>query len=95
MVVVRSAFVVASIALPSTAFAEVSDKAPTIAYHWLFALPLAVALFMAGAFRWWLGVLLIIVPVFVILGSIDLTFDPHVGRALLQTHRRYPRRNCT
>ena len=70
------------LAAPSVALAEVSDKAATIPQHWALAVPVAVVLFLAPRFRWWLGVVLAIVPAFLLLGSIDLTFDPHLGPAL-------------
>jgi hypothetical protein len=54
----------------SVASAEVSDKAATIPQDWLLALPLAAVLFLAASFRWWLGAVLAVVPVFILLGSL-------------------------
>jgi hypothetical protein len=68
----------------SVASAEVSDKAATISQHWLLAIPLAAILFVAASFRWWLGAVLAVVPVFILLGSIDMTFDEYIGPALWQ-----------
>ena len=70
------------LAAPTVALAEVSDKASTIPQHWFLAIPIAAVLFLAPRIRWWLGVVLAIVPAFLILGSIDLTFDPDLGPAL-------------
>lgn len=70
------------IAGASVASAEVSDKAVTIPQHWLLALPLAAVLFLAASFRWWLGAVLAVVPVFILLGSLDMTFDEYIGPAL-------------
>jgi hypothetical protein len=70
------------IAGASVASAEVSDKAASIPQHWLLALPLAAILFLAASFRWWLGAVLAVVPVFILLGSIDMTFDKYIGPAL-------------
>jgi len=67
----------------SIASAEVSDKAATIPQHWLLAIPLAAVLFLVARFRWRLGALLAVVPALVLWASYDLTFDGHVGSALL------------
>ncbi len=83
MQTLRSILVLLLIAIiPASALAEVSDKAPTIPRHWVIAIPIAAVLFAAGSHRWWLGALLAVVPIFILLGSIDMTFDQYVGPAL-------------
>lgn len=64
------------------ALAEVSDKAATMSQHWYVAVPLTIALYFAGRFRWWLGAFLGILPTFLLIGAIEMALDPHVGRGL-------------
>jgi hypothetical protein len=70
------------VAAPAVSFAEVSDKAATIPQDWALAVPIAAILFLAAGLRWWLGVVLAVVPAFMLLGSIDMTFDQCIGPAL-------------
>jgi len=64
------------------AFAEVSDKMPSIPQLWLQGGVLAALLFGFGRLRLWTAGLAIILACFLAVGSYDMVNDEHVGRAI-------------
>ena len=69
--------------MPSAALAEVSDKMPSIAQILVQSVAVSVALFVAGWFRWWLGVVLSPVFVLLVVGTISLWNEVGMREALL------------
>ena len=63
--------------------AEVSDKMPTIADHWRFAIPAAIIGFLIASYRWQLGVAFLLVPLLMFDGIVYLFFFDTVGRGLM------------
>lgn len=63
--------------------AEVSDKMPTIADHWFFAIPAAIVAFLVGRYRWQLGVVFLLVPILMFDGIVYLFFFDTVGSGLI------------
>jgi hypothetical protein len=74
------AFVAFATALP--AFAEVSDKMPSIWQLWLQGGVIAVLLFALGRIRLWTAAIAVAVAFFIAFGSYDMVNDEHVGRAV-------------
>lgn len=71
-------------AVPSPAFAEVSDKVSSIPEHWILALPVAAIMLVASRWRWWLALPLALPLVVLIWAGLELPSEPYIGPALLQ-----------
>lgn len=70
---------------PRTAFAEVSDKFPSTAEHWLIALAASIVVLLAARWRWWTVVPLAFLLVAVVWTDASLlSTDRDLGTALLQ-----------
>ena len=70
--------------VPSVAFAEVSDKMPSITEIIIKGIVIAVVVFFAGRFKWWLGVLLLPITVLFVVGAISLWNEVGMREALLK-----------
>lgn len=70
--------------IPSVAIAEVSDKMPSISNIVLQGSIIAVFIFFAGRFRWWLGILLSPVFILFVVGTISLWNEEGMREALLK-----------
>jgi len=68
---------------PTILFAEVSDKVPPIDQILSQGITIAAALFLAGYFRWWLGVLGLAIFSFSVMGTISLWNEIVLREALL------------
>jgi hypothetical protein len=78
-----------SLLFPSLAFAEVSDKMPSILVILLQGLVTAALLFALSRFRWWLVVPGVLVSAFFIVGTIELWREVPMREALL--HEQGPK----
>ena len=70
--------------LPLEAFAEVSDKMPSITEIILKGIVIAVVVFMAGRLKWWLGLIALPVAVLFLIGTISLWHEVGMREALLK-----------
>ena len=70
-------------AIPSLAFAEVSDKMPTNTRIWIKSLIMNWVGFFAVMFRLWSRILYSLITVFFCIGTYGLISDPYVGPAVL------------
>jgi len=70
--------------LPSVAFAEVSDKMPSIPEIMIKGIVIAVVVFVAGRFKWWLGLVLLPIAVLFVVGAISLWNEAGMREALLK-----------
>jgi len=68
---------------PTILFAEVSDKLPPIDQILSQGITIATAVFLAGYFRWWLGVLCLAIFAFSVMGTISLWNETALREALL------------
>jgi len=68
---------------PTILFAEVSDKMPPVDQILAQGITIAAALFLAGYFRWWLGVLGLAIFTFSVMGTISLWSEAALREALL------------
>ena len=69
--------------LPVVAYAEVSDKLPSMAKLWTQAILLGGLSFGASYIRWWLPLIFIPFSFIYGWGSAAIVTDPHVGPAVL------------
>lgn len=69
--------------LPVVAYAEVSDKLPTIPSLWTHAIILGGLSFLASYIRWWVPLLFLPVSFVFGTGSAAIVTDPHVGPAVI------------
>ena len=68
---------------PLPAFAEVSDKVASIPQLWITAAVAGVVAFLAGGYRFTLGLILLPVSAFLILAGLEPVRDPFVGPAVV------------
>ncbi len=68
---------------PTILFAEVSDKMPPIDQILAQGITIATAVFLAGYFRWWLGMLCLAIFAFSVMGTISLWNETALREALL------------
>ena len=76
-------FAIIIVVLPAVAFAEVSDKFPTVAENWLKAMPVGAIVFFGGYFRWWVGALLGVAPLLMLWGAVYLMLIDLIGAGLI------------
>lgn len=70
--------------VPSAAFAEVSDKMPSITSIFIQGTAIAAILFVVGKFRWWLGVLFSPVVILFVISAISLWNEVGMRETLLK-----------
>lgn len=70
--------------LPIAAWAEVSDKVPSIGFLLGQAAIFTVIAFVAARYRWWLALVGLAWGLMMLWGSFDLLSDPFLGPALRQ-----------
>ena len=76
--------------LPLPAFAEVSDKVASIPQLWITAAVAGSVAFLAGRYRFVLGVVLFPISLLLILSVLEPVLDPFVGPAIvLEQGRSY------
>jgi len=68
---------------PSISMAEVSDKIPSVQSALISGLLVGGGLFFIARFRWWLGVLLLPIPLIIIAESISLWNERVMQKAIL------------
>lgn len=68
--------------LPSSAFAEVSDKVPSIARLWIQGLIVGIAGFFAARYRIWVGLVICLISFFICVATYEVLSDPFVGPAI-------------
>jgi len=68
---------------PTILFAEVSDKLPPIDQVLSQGITIATAVFLAGYFRWWLGITCLAIFAFSVMGTISLWNETALREALL------------
>ena len=68
---------------PASAFAEVSDKMPSITRIWIEGAIVGVIGFFLARYRIWAGLIFGLVTFFFCIGTYDLTSDPYVGPAII------------
>jgi hypothetical protein len=68
--------------LPELAFAEVSDKVPSISNLWIMGFSLGIIGFFLSRYRIWAGILIGLVSIFFCLAYYDVISDPFVGPAI-------------
>lgn len=69
--------------LPSTVFAEVSDKLPSISIILFSSILIGAGLFWSGQFHWLFGVLLLPIPILVLSESFSLWDEMDMRNAIL------------
>lgn len=70
--------------LPISAWAEVSDKVPSIGFLLGQAAVFAAIAFVSARYRWWLALVGLAWGLMMLWGSVDLLSDPFLGQALRQ-----------
>jgi hypothetical protein len=73
----------AVIFFPASAFAEVSDKMPSITRIWVQGAIVGGIGFLLACYRIWAGLIFGLVTVFFCIGTYDLISDPYVGPAII------------
>lgn len=74
--------------IPSTASAEVSDKALSIGDQWIIALPIAALALLLGCWRWWMTFPLGVLIGLAIFAEMEFLSDSFIRSALLQEQRQ-------
>lgn len=69
--------------IPSVAFAEVSDKVPSISIVLILGLLIGSGLILLGLFRWWLNVLLMPIAILLIAENISLWNETAMRESLI------------
>ena len=70
--------------VPSAAFAEVSDKMPSVPIILVLGFLIGAGIFFLARFRWWLGVVLSPIPLLFIAESISIWNEMPMREALLR-----------
>ena len=70
----------------SPGFAEVSDKILSVPGMWVQAVLIGCVAIVAGRFRWWLGLPLMILPVVIALSTFGLRHTPGLGADIIKEH---------
>lgn len=75
--------IVVVVAYPVSAYAEVSGNIPSLWAAWAQAVVFGFVIYVAGSYRWWLGLPLMLFPVIVLLGTYRMQHDKFIGPAAL------------
>ena len=70
--------------LATPAFAEVSDQVLSVPGMWVQAVVIGCAAFLAGRFRWWLGLPFMILPVVIALSTFGLRHTSAMGPDIIK-----------
>ena len=79
----KTIFTITLILIPSLAFAEVSDKMPSISKILFEGMIVGCVGFLLGRFRIWTGAIFFIFTLFFCIGTYGLISDPFVGKAII------------
>lgn len=80
---IRIAFTFVGLLLPACAFAEVSDKMPSITRLWGEGFIVALFGYLSARYRIWTGILFGLFSLFFCFGTYSLLSDPYVGPAII------------
>jgi hypothetical protein len=79
----KTIFTIALLFITSLAFAEVSDKMPSISRIWVEGMIIGFVGFFLARFRIWTGAIFFIFTLFFCIGTYGLISDPFVGKAII------------
>ena len=76
----------AALLFPPCSYAEVSASVLSVPGLWTQAVLIGVVAILAGRFRWWIGVLFLILPIVLFLSTFGARYTPDDFPAIIEEH---------